>query len=111
MVGENFFYNPYYVSNDEIHIMRTYFVKSGSYGWMFWAIFLNHNTYTSSRRVKRDNYTPINVPILENYINFHYKRYSFNAIPQILSKKNINDLAMKVSIAPRIFYPTIYIFV
>ena len=54
MVVEEFFYNNYYITADEIHIIRSAFVESGSYGSGFREIYLVKNTYTGPRRGNRD---------------------------------------------------------
>ena len=66
-------YNPYYISKDTIHIIRTTLENSGSYGSICWARFTGHNTYTRPRRVKGYNDTPIQVPVLKNDIKFYDK--------------------------------------
>ena len=96
------FYNNYYISNDEIHIIKSAFGDSGSYGSRFRVIFLVNNTYTRPRRCKRDNVTPIRGPVLKNCKKIHNERYSFNLIPPILAEKIINNLTIKASCAPRI---------
>ena len=78
------FYNTYYISKDEIHIVRSDFGDSGSYSWIFWARFQGQNTYTGSRRGKRVIFVPIQVHVLKHDEN-HYRRDFFNVIPQILS--------------------------
>ena len=74
---------------------------------MFREIFLEHSTYIGNRRGKIDNITPIQAPVLKNDINFHFKRYSSNVIPQILAEKIIDDLTINYSIDARTIYTAI----
>ena len=67
-----------------MHIIRTTFLNLVSYGSIFKAIFIGRNTYTSTRKGKRANVTPITRPVTNNDMNFYYKRDSLNTIPQIL---------------------------
>ena len=46
------FHNNYYISKDDIHITRTDFGNSVSYGSRFQSIFIGHNTYKSLGEAK-----------------------------------------------------------
>ena len=61
---------------------------------------MGHNTYTVPGGVKRDNVTPIKVPVLKDNMDFHYKRDSLNVISQILTKKIINNLKKSLLMLP-----------
>ena len=69
--------------------------------------YIGNNTYTSPRRVKRDNVTPIQGPVLKNDAKYNFKIYSFNVIFQTFDEKIMNDLTIKYFYAPKIMYPTI----
>ena len=95
MVGDKYFYNKYSISKYEIHIIIITFGNSISYGSIFQARCMGNNTYKGLRRGKRSDFTPIQRPVLKNDKNLHYKRYSFNNIPQILAEKIMNKLTIK----------------
>ena len=102
------FYIKYSILKDEIHIIITAFGNSESYGSRFWARCMVHNTYTGPRRFKIDHVDQTQLLVMKDDINFHYKKDSFNVIPQILSEKTINNLTIKSSCAPKIIDPTIF---
>ena len=58
-------HNNYYISKDEIFIIRCAFGDSGSYGSRFGARCIVHNTYTFPRRGNKENSTPIQGPVLK----------------------------------------------
>ena len=62
---------------------------------MFWAICPEHKNYVFPRRGKTAYANSIQLHVLNNDINFHYKRYLFNVIPWILAEKIINYLKIK----------------
>ena len=96
-----FFHNDDSISKDEIHIIRSDFGESGSYGLSFWSICLGHNTYAGPIRGKRYNATPIKGPVLNKYDKkTHYKTYSFNVITQVSDEKIIKNLTINASYAP-----------
>ena len=59
-----------------------------------------------NRRVKRDNVTLNQWPVLKNDISIHNKIDLFNVIPQVLAEKIINNLTIMSYIAPRIIDPS-----
>ena len=71
----NIFYNNDYISKYEIHIIRSAFGESGSYGSSFEEICLVQNTYTGHKILKGDNSTPIQLYLLKNDKNFMTKRF------------------------------------
>ena len=99
------FYNSYYISKDEIHIIRTAFVKSGLYGSIFQSRCIVNNDYTVPREYKRANFTSIQVCVLNNDIIFHHKIFSFNFIPKILAEKIIKNIKRKAYFDPSIVDP------
>ena len=107
----NKFYNTYYITKDEIHIIISDFGEYGSCGSIVCEICLGKNTYTGPRTINMENSTPIQVPVLKNYKTFYYKRYYFNIIPQIFTGEIINYITIKASCGPRIIDPGIFNFV
>ena len=103
----NIFYNNYYISKGRINIIRTYFGNSVYYGSICWAWFIGLNTYTDPTIGIIDNVTPIKGFVLNNDIHFHYKKYSFNIIPKILSYKINNYITTKDDFDTRIVEPSI----
>ena len=101
------FDNYYYISKDEMNIIRSGFGDAGSYGSRFQSRCLGHNNYTGSRWIKKANITPIQGPVLKNDAKYHFKIYSFNVISQTFYEKIMNDLTIKYFYAPKIMYPTI----
>ena len=61
----------------------------------FWAICIGYKNYICLRRGKGADSNSIQLHVLNNDINFHYKRYLFNVIPWILAEKIINYLKIK----------------
>ena len=102
------FYNYYYISKDEMNIIRTGFGDAGSYGSRFQSRCLGHNNYTGPRWSKKANITPIQGPVLKNGKIFHHKIDSFNVNTQIMDEKIINNLTIKASCAFKIIDTTFF---
>ena len=100
----NLFYIKYSILKDEINIIITDFGNSESYGSIFWARCMVHNTYTGPRRFKIDHSDQTQLLVMKDDINFHYKKDSFNLFPHVFYQKIINNITIKYSFSPRKVY-------
>ena len=85
---------------------RKYFLRFRIIWLKVKVIILGNNTYIDLRKGKIFNFTPIWGSVLNTDKN-HYKRDSFNDIPQLLAEKIINNLQIKDSYYTIIIYPVI----
>ena len=60
------FYNNSSISKDEIHIIRSGFVESGTYSSRFWVTCPVHNNYTVPIRGKKDTFSLNQGPVPKN---------------------------------------------